>query len=77
MIKLSGSIKAELIPGTPENLDKKGFTWELVTYNNEKIELKFTFEHPKFISASGEPDTMKISFNHTSAWMNPANDVDI
>ena len=58
---------------TPDDLDKKGFTWDLVDYNQDKVGLKFNFENYKFISASGEPDTMKISFNNTEAWMIPAN----
>ena len=62
MLKLSGSLKTELIPGTPNDLDKKKFTWEIGMYNNKEIAIKFNYENVKFISAAHEPDTMKITF---------------
>ena len=73
LLKLSESIKAELVPGIDNYLDKKGFSWEVVSYNDIKIGLKFTYDHPEYISV-GKPDTMKISFYNTEAWVVPLNE---
>ena len=72
LLKFSESIRVKLIPGSLENLDKKGFTWELIAYDELKLELRFTFEHPKFISAGREPDTLKFTFKNTQAWIIPS-----
>ena len=51
----------------------QGFSWKVVSYNDNKIDLKFTYDHPKYISV-GKPDTMKISFYNTEAWVVPLNE---
>lgn len=59
MLKLTGSIKCTLVPGDDAYLDKKGFSWELKTYDSDKLGIKFVFEYPEYISV-GNPDTMIV-----------------
>ena len=63
-MKISGSIKAELVPANDLYLDKKGFSWKLDHYSTWSLSFHFEFEHPKFISVGGI-DTMRITFSNT------------
>ena len=48
-----------LVPGDDLYLDKKGFSWELILYESNKVGIKFLFEHPEYISV-GSTDSMKV-----------------
>ena len=61
-LKVSEALKCTLIPADDNYLDKKGFTWELVNYQGDKLGLYFEFENPEFISVGREPDTMRLEF---------------
>lgn len=64
LLRLSGSIKTELIPSSENYLDKKTYSWEIVAFKETSIEMKFTYDHPEYISF-GSPDTMKITYSNT------------
>lgn len=70
LLKLSKSIEVELVPGSDNYLDMKGFTWQLASYKETSISLKFTFEHPEYISV-GKPDTIKVTYSNAEAWISP------
>ena len=69
-MKISESIKAELVPANDIYLDKKGFTWELSSFDEGGLSFSFNFDHPKYISVGGT-DTMKMTFNNSNAFMSP------
>ena len=60
----------ELIPGTDAYLDKKGFRWDLATYDSGKLAISISFEHPEFISCD-KIDSMKIKFSNSDLYMKP------
>mgnify|MGYP000344822846 FL=1 len=70
LLKLSGSIKTQLIPGTDNYLDKKTYQWSVESFGGSKFQLKFKYDFPEYISV-GQPDTMKITFNHSDTWIVP------
>ena len=39
LLRLSGCIKIEFIPGSENNLEKKKFKWKLIELNEKKLEL--------------------------------------
>ena len=53
-------------------LDKKGFKWSIMRYDEDGITFQFTFEFPTHISV-GEIDTMKIQFFNTDRYLKPQN----
>ena len=69
-LKLTDSLKLQLIPGNDIYPDKKGFEWQLKSYSEKSMEYKVTFEHPNYISV-GDPDTLKVVFNNTSTYLAP------
>ena len=73
LLKVTESIKAELVPGTENNLDKKEFTWKLVKYSKSEVQLQFNFKFPEFISVD-KVDTMKITFNNADNWVSPTDE---
>ena len=72
-VKLTGSIQVELIPGNDLYIDKKGYSWEIVRYDEKGIEFKFKFEHPKYISVE-DPDTMLVRFYNTADYLMPVDE---
>ena len=70
LMKLSGSIKIELIPGSENYIEKKQFSWEIIKHGENQIEIQFKYENPVFISA-GVIDSMKITYENTGAWVIP------
>ena len=71
MIKLTQSVNCTLVPGDDTHTDKKGFTWELLGYDNDKILLKFNFEHPAYISTGHRLDTMRIQIFNAEKLFTP------
>ena len=69
-LKLTDSLKLQLIPGNDMYTDKKGFKWQLKSYSEKSMDYKVTFEHPNYISV-GDPDTLKVVFNNTSSYLAP------
>ena len=59
LLKRSGSVRCTLVLGDDLYADKKGFSWELTSYDSDKLGIKFVFEHPEYIS-SGSTDSMKV-----------------
>ena len=70
VLKLSGSIKAEIVPGSPDNFEKKAYDWQVGSFNEKGIEIKFNFENPEYISF-GEADTMRLTYNNMDQLMAP------
>ena len=58
------------MPGTENNLEKKEFTWSLVRFDSEELEISIYFENPTYISMEAY-DYLKISFSNTSIVMSP------
>lgn len=58
------------MPGNENYLNKKGFSWEVVTYEDFKLGFRFKFAHPEYISV-GDLDTMKIEFNNGEVFVPP------
>ena len=58
----------KLIPGNLLNQDKKGFQWKIELFDQTKLNFKFEFTNPEYISL-GDPDRMKITFKKTEAWL--------
>ena len=71
-LRLTESIICTLVPGDEFYQDKKVFSWQLVTYEPDKIELEFDFTFPEYISNQAT-DTLQITFNNTSVWIAPKN----
>ena len=69
-LKLTESIKFELVPGNDSYLDKKQFEWKLIIYDDQKIGFDIKFKYPKYISVNGL-DTLKISFQNAESFMSP------
>ena len=72
-MKLSGSVKALLVPANDLYLDKKGLTWELVAYDQDSFAIEINFLHPEYISAIGI-DTLKLTFTNTEMFFKPADE---
>ena len=51
VLKLSGSVLIDIIPADENYGDKKGFKWQIFIYDQNSIGLRFTFDHPEYISA--------------------------
>ena len=68
LMKIAGCIKMELIPATGQDLDKKKFEWTLTKFDQENLEIKLTFENPKYISIDGS-DSVKITFDKTNYFL--------
>ena len=58
-LKISSSIKVELIPANDMFLDKKGFKWAIKRYDEDGMAFMVTFDHPYYISVGGT-DTLKM-----------------
>ena len=69
-LKLSESVKFELIPGDDLYIDKKNFTWVLSLLNENEIGFNLRFENPMYIS-SNALDTLKISLKNTENFLAP------
>ena len=70
-LKLSNSVKFEFVPANDWYQDKKGFKWEVGSYNEAGVGFSIKFDHPKYISVGGT-DTMKISFFNTAKYLSPS-----
>ena len=62
----------ELVPADDNYIDKKEFTWDVISYDTDGFIFKLTFKDSKYISTSA-PDTLKITFKNASDFMNPEN----
>ena len=69
-LKLTQSIRMELVPGSDLYLDKKGFSWELTGQNEYGFSFSVRFENPKYISV-GSFDSIKIQFFNTEEYLQP------
>ena len=58
-LKISSSIKVELIPANDLYLDKKAFKWSIKRYDEDGMALMVTFDHPHYISVGGT-DILKM-----------------
>ena len=69
-MKLSGCIKTELIPASDYDMEKKSYSWSLARFDEDTMEIKFTFDNPELISMNGQ-DKIKITFIKTNYYMRP------
>ena len=69
-LKLSESVMMELIPASDNYLDKKEFTWDVISYDSGGLGFKLNFKHPKYISTNGY-DTLKVTFKQAFEYINP------
>ena len=72
-MKLSGSIKVQLIPHTDVDVDKKGFSWKLAKYDEGQIGIAVKWQNPAYVSVGGI-DKLKITFNNTKTFIKPKSD---
>ena len=59
------SLDVTLLPFEPteECYEKLTFTWEVIDYKLDELEIKISFDEPKCVSASSnEGDTLRITF---------------
>ena len=54
----------ELVPGSENDIDKKEFTWSLLRFDQQVLQIAVNFEYPEYISMEAI-DYMKIIFNNT------------
>ena len=71
LLKMTNSIKTELIPWSTNYLENKTFTWTLSTFDETKMSFNILFDYPLFISTDSEPDVMKITFLNTPFFLVP------
>ena len=67
-LKMTESIKVELIPANDYYPDNKSYEWHLEQYTEDELRLTFDFEHPEYIS-SGNIDTAKITINNAEKFL--------
>ena len=53
-------------------LDKKGFKWSIMRYDEYGMAFQVTFDFPRHISVGGI-DTLKIQFFNTNKYLKPQN----
>ena len=70
---MTESVNCTLVPGDDTYPDKKGFTWELVGYDSDRIVIKFNFTYPLYISTGHKLDTIRIQiFNSEKLFPAPS-----
>ena len=70
LLKVSGCIIAELVPGQEFQNDLKTFTWRLMEFTQNKLRIKFVFDRPEIISVD-KFDSIKITFQKTNFYLKP------
>ena len=50
LLKLTQSIKLEIVPGNLLDLELKDFDWELITFTVDEINIQVKFADPQIIS---------------------------
>ena len=69
-MKISNSIKIELVPANDFFLNKKVFNWSLKQYEEYGISFSFDFHHAGHINFGGL-DTIKIQFFNAEKFLMP------
>ena len=70
ILKISGSIKASIIPSSETDIDKKEFQWQLIDYHDYGLKLRFKFKYPNYISVGGI-DTLHLTFQNAELYAAP------
>ena len=50
ILKITGSLQMELIPGSDNHLNKKTFDWTINEYNENALKFHVEFDHPEYMS---------------------------
>ena len=75
MLKLTNSVKVEIIPGSNENLANMNFTWQVVEIQGDNLIIDTFFENTDYISADEEnPDVVVFTFQNTEKFLKPVDD---
>ena len=74
LIKLTDSVKVELIPWKTTYLPEKTYSWECNEMDSETLSFNFFFDKPPFISTDERPDTLMFTFTNTHLYMVPNDD---
>ena len=61
LLKVSGCVFAELIPGQEYLAENKTFEWKLQEFTQDNMKVKFEFDQPEIISIDMF-DSVKVSF---------------
>ena len=67
---MTNSVKIDLVPANDMHVEKKTFTWKLLSYDENGIGLKVNFDNPIYLSVGGI-DTLKIQFFNTDKYLKP------
>ena len=54
--------KVEVLPGSDSDPMKLEFGWKVIEMTERWVSIQMYFEEAMFVSANGEPDTLKITF---------------
>ena len=72
ILKLTGSLQIELVPGSENYLDLKAFAWAIeVAEGDKSIKLRVKFDSPSHISIGEQPDSLLVNFRNAELWMKP------
>ena len=71
LLKETNSITVELIPASSRNLAYKTFYWTLEQIDQTRMNFKFYFDFPEYISQDGSPDSMMIKFLNNPLYLIP------
>ena len=70
LLRLTNSLKVELIPYDNNHLEKKSYNWTISAINESKIKFNFKFDHPEYISVNGV-DIIFIIFENADFFLQP------
>ena len=71
LLKMTNSIRTELIPWSANHVANKTFTWTVSHIDEDHLHFDFIFDHPLYISQDGKWDTIKITFLNTPFYLIP------
>ena len=73
LLKVSGCVVLEYIPGQAFMAEDKTFSWRLLRFDSEGFKIELLFDNPDSISMNVQ-DHIKIVFNNTNFFMRPKTD---
>lgn len=73
LLKLSGSLSVEYVPGSDYKAEEMSFKWSLVKFDSTGIEIDIVFDNPDSVSSYAQ-DKIKIVFENNSFFIQPSSD---
>ena len=62
-------MQVQVLPGADSDLEKMGYSWDILGMDKRSLDLQVTFENPLYISVSEESEELLVNFNDGSAFL--------